>query len=69
VRPTTLAGYRVHVRRCLVPLLGRLSLVTPDAAGVQRLHAELLARDPLPATVQRVHVGQREYATRRSREP
>lgn len=55
VRPTTLSGYRVHVRRYLVPRLGRLPLSAVDAARVRRLHGELLAEGLSPATVQRVH--------------
>ena len=55
LKPTTLASYRAHIERCLVPMLGHLRLqqLTPQDAA--RWHRELMDAGVDPATIARVH--------------
>jgi integrase len=62
VRPSTLAGYRLHVECHIVPRLGRLELTAIDARKLNALYASLLASGRVhgngglsPASVRRVH--------------
>lgn len=62
VRPSTLAGYRLHVECHIVPRLGRLELSAIDARKLNALYASLLASGRVhgngglsPASVRRVH--------------
>src|SRR3954471_23743277 len=45
LRPSTHASYEVHVRRYLVPFLGKLRLAGLQAGPVQRMYGLLAERD------------------------
>jgi integrase len=55
LRPSTLASYRAHIERHLIPQLGDLPLEEVSPQHVEQLHARLLAGGVTPATLARVH--------------
>jgi integrase len=56
VRPTTLASYRLQVRRYIAPRIGHVPLQQLTGAGINRLYADLRRDVGLsPASVRKVH--------------
>jgi len=55
IRPTTFVSYTGHVRRHLIPALGRIPLVKVTPQQVRALLADKSAEGLAPGTVQRIH--------------
>jgi integrase len=56
LRPTTLAGYRVHVRHNLIPALGAVRLQALTPSRVNAFYASLAAKGLSPKSIRNVHV-------------
>lgn len=55
LRPSTLASYRTHIERHLIPAIGHVPLRELRPETIQRAYHQLLADGMTPATLGRVH--------------
>lgn len=55
VRPVTLEGYKMHVRRHIAPALGRVTLAKLSAGHIQRLVRDMTTEGLAPVSVRSVH--------------